>query len=42
MNAVTHGLAGVAMWMRNRGERTRGEERSQRGELWFELMTGLV
>ena len=42
MNAITHGLARFAMWMRDRGKRTCGEERSQRGELWFELMKGLV
>ena len=42
MNAITHGLARPATWMRVRGKRTRAEGRSQRGELWFELMKGLV
>ena len=41
MNAVTHGLARFEMWMRNRGERTRGE-RPNGDEVWFELIKGLV
>ena len=41
MNAVTHGLARFAIWLRNRGKRTRGE-RPNGDEVWFGLMKGLV
>ncbi len=41
MSATTHTLARLVAWMRDRGKDGR-RERSDKDELWFELMKGLV
>ncbi len=41
MNTIAHGLARSAGWMYDRAKGTRGE-RSDRDEVWLELMKGLV